>query len=168
MDDPSPKVGIALPTIPILSSIFTFLTFTIFLIFVLFSPENKGEWSYPDVILSVPNHVRGNFPVTEIAQDIYGFRALIFDLDPYAILNDVMPILGTEWQNKSPTTHPPTAFLFGQHPPRVLTITDCFCHLGLANGCYSNLFSASLWFLMAGFAQPWGYYRCYGHLPLPR
>jgi hypothetical protein len=94
------------------SSIFPSLVFGIFIILLFISPDHTGVWTYPDVVMSVPNVLLGKALVTEIAQDIYGFRALFFDLDPYAILHDAVPLIGAEWQDQSPTTHPPTAFLF--------------------------------------------------------
>jgi hypothetical protein len=82
------------------------------LLLVIIAPVNKDTWTYPNIVLSVPNKLKGNAPITEIAQDIYGFRALIFKLDPYESLHDAIPLMGANWQDDSPTTHPPTAFLF--------------------------------------------------------
>ncbi len=94
------------------NNLLTFIVFIIFLIFVIIAPDNKDTWTYSDVVLSVPKKLKGTAPITEIAQDIYGFRALIFKLDPYESLHYAIPLIGANWQDDSPTTHPPTAFLF--------------------------------------------------------
>ena len=83
----------------------------LFLILIWIAPGNKDIWTYPDVVLSGPVKLKGNASITEIGQDIYGFRALISGLDPYANLHNAVPLIGAEWQDGSPTTHPPTAFL---------------------------------------------------------
>lgn len=79
--------------------------------FIVSAPSNQGVWTYGDVVLSVATALRGDAPMAELAQDIYGFRALGWGLNPYANLHTAMPLLGAEWADEVPTTHPPTAFL---------------------------------------------------------
>lgn len=47
----------------------------------------------------------------DIAQDFYGFHALVSGLDPYAILGPALESIGAPWKLDYPSTHPPTSFL---------------------------------------------------------
>ena len=84
--------------------------FVIFLIFILTAPDGTSAWRYQDIVLAVPNILTANAG-SELFQDIYGFRALVYGYDPYANLNTAAPLIGARWNDQLPTTHPPTAFL---------------------------------------------------------
>src|SRR5512133_3881537 len=82
-----------------------------YLLLLLFTPGFRGKWSYAEMILTPPHMLKGQTGTTEIAQDIYGFRALVTGLDPYANLHEALAQMGVAWQDGLATTHPPTTFL---------------------------------------------------------
>lgn len=47
----------------------------------------------------------------DIAQEFYGFWALVTDHDPYAILGPALKNIGVSWPLDYPSAHPPTSFL---------------------------------------------------------
>lgn len=55
---------------------------------------------------------RGEYPYSDIAADIIGFRRLYLGGDPYPILGPALAELGIDWDVAHTHTHPPTAFLF--------------------------------------------------------
>lgn len=67
-------------------------------------------WVYPDSQFYAATLLRGDSQFSEIAQDAYGFRAMLHRWNAYLPLNKAMPNVPENWN--LPTTHPPTAFLF--------------------------------------------------------
>jgi len=53
----------------------------------------------------------GQNPRSDIAQDFYGFRAMIYDWDTYPALVDGLKKIGIEWNVLHASAHPPTAYL---------------------------------------------------------
>jgi len=75
-----------------------------------FSPVRQMTWNYPDSQYYAATLLRGDSQFSEIAQDAYGFRAMLDRGNAYLPLNEAMPNVPENWN--LPTTHPPTAFLF--------------------------------------------------------
>jgi hypothetical protein len=67
-------------------------------------------WYYPDSQFYAATLLRGDAQFSEIAQDAYGFRAMLHRWNAYLPLNVALPNIHENWN--LPTTHPPTAFLF--------------------------------------------------------
>jgi hypothetical protein len=84
---------------------------TILIILWLFlSPSRSMTWAYPDSQFYAATLLRGDAQFSEIAQDAYGFRAMIFRLNAYLPLDQALTNIHENWD--LPTTHPPTAFFF--------------------------------------------------------
>lgn len=78
--------------------------------FLIFSKEGQ-IWQYLLVPSSLLATLSGQAMQTDIAQDFYGFQALVGGLDPYPPLGVVYDSIGIDWNLTQPSTHPPTAFL---------------------------------------------------------
>jgi hypothetical protein len=123
------------------------IVFVVFLIYVLVAPNSKGTWTYPDIVLSAPAILRGNAAIAEIASDIYGFRAIFWGLNPYENLHVAMPLLGAEWNDEAPSTHPPTDFL--------LAAPIAFLPLPVAFAVWAWLMIAAIIFTMRAYHFTW-------------
>ncbi|MCE5208595.1 MAG: DUF2029 domain-containing protein [Chloroflexi bacterium] len=53
----------------------------------------------------------GQNPRSDIGQDFYGFRAMIYHWDTYPALSEAYDKIGVEWDLAHASTHPPTAYL---------------------------------------------------------
>ncbi len=67
-------------------------------------------WAYPDSLFYAASLLRGEVPFSEISQDVYGLKAILYQWDAYLPLDKALPEINENWN--MPTTHPPTAFLF--------------------------------------------------------
>lgn len=65
----------------------------------------------PNPAINTISLLTGHTPYSDIAQDFYGFRALVLHLDPYPILSKGLLTLDVKWDLPFPSTHPPTAYL---------------------------------------------------------
>jgi hypothetical protein len=83
----------------------------ILLFLILSLPKNTGEWTYIDILRYVSTTFKGQVNLSDVAQDFYGFRAMLTNQDPYAILGPALKTIGVDWDLKHPSTHPPTAYL---------------------------------------------------------
>jgi uncharacterized membrane protein len=81
------------------------------LVFIFTWPEATGDWSYPDILNHASMTLKGQDPFSDVAQDFYGFDAMITNKDPYAILGTGLKTIGVDWNVQHSSTHPPTAFL---------------------------------------------------------
>lgn len=84
---------------------------TILLIIILSLPPSTKYHSYVEILSHTSMILKGQEPSSDIAQDFYGFRALLTNKDPYARLKPALKTLGVDWTGGSASTHPPTAFL---------------------------------------------------------
>ena len=90
------------------------------------------------------------------------------------ILHDaVVAVVGVEWLDGSPTTHPPTAFLLTA-PIAFLTPKNCLCCMGLADGRRGYRFFVGVRLPLANCYYPWiviyavaANHHLTGKLPLP-
>jgi pimeloyl-ACP methyl ester carboxylesterase len=80
------------------------------LAFLLLPPAEKYD-SYLDTLSRASMTLKGQAPYADVAQDFYGFRALLTNQDPYAILTRALETMGITWKANFSSTHPPTAFL---------------------------------------------------------
>jgi len=62
-------------------------------------------------ISSVTSTLIGRGHPSDIAQNFYGFFAIIHQLNPYAELGPALKLIGVDWDVHHASTHPPTAFL---------------------------------------------------------
>lgn len=83
----------------------------ILLILILSLPPASNYDSYLDIISHTSMTLKGLAPYSDVAQDFYGFRALITNQDPYVILRIALKTMGIEWKANFSSTHPPTSFL---------------------------------------------------------
>lgn len=93
--------------------LFSFLTIgliTLLYFWILYSPSRQMTWVYPDSQFYAATLLRGDAQFSEIAQDAYGFRAMLNRWNAYLPLSLALPNIHENWN--LPTTHPPTAFLF--------------------------------------------------------
>ncbi len=81
------------------------------IIIILLLPPTTGYDSYVDILRHTSMTLKGQAPYADVAQDIYGFRALMTNQDPYARLKPALKTIGVEWNADFSSTHPPTAFL---------------------------------------------------------
>ena len=79
-------------------------------VFFAYRKEN-AIWQYILVPLSLFSTLSGTALQTDIAQDFYGFQALVNNIDPYPKLATVYQSIGVAWDLQHTSTHPPTAFL---------------------------------------------------------
>ena len=93
----------------LVSILFLFLII-ISIICLRFFPSRSMTWAYPDSQFYAATLLRGDASFSEISQDAYGFRAMIFRWNAYLPLDLALPNIHENWT--LPTTHPPTAFLF--------------------------------------------------------
>jgi len=77
---------------------------------IRYSPARQMTWYYPDSQFYAATLLRGDAQFSEIAQDAYGFRAMLRRENAYLPLTTALPNIQENWN--LPTTHPPTAFLF--------------------------------------------------------
>ena len=81
------------------------------IVIILLLPPTTGYDSYIDILRHTSMTLKGQAPYADVAQDIYGFRALMTNQDPYARLKPALKTIGVEWKADFSSTHPPTAFL---------------------------------------------------------
>ena len=84
---------------------------TILLIIILTLPPATKYDSYIETLSNTAMTLKGQQAYSDIAQDLYGFRALLSNQDPYARLKPALRTIGVDWRGGSASTHPPTAFL---------------------------------------------------------
>jgi Glycosyltransferase family 87 len=84
----------------------------IVLLLVLLWPESGNFLPYTNTLESTTLVLKGKGPVSDLAQDIIGFRAMVRQENAYPILGPAVQELGFDWDIKHASTHPPTAFLF--------------------------------------------------------
>ena len=77
---------------------------------LLLPPAEKYD-SYIDTLSHTSMTLKGQAPHSDVAQDMYGFRALLTNQDPYALLGPALKSMGVQWKASFSSTHPPTAFL---------------------------------------------------------
>ncbi len=80
------------------------------ILWLFFSPSRSMTWAYPDSQFYAATLLRGDVQFSEIAQDAYGFRAMLFRWNAYRPLDQALTNIHENWT--LPTTHPPTAFFF--------------------------------------------------------
>lgn len=85
------------------------LFFLIFLVLPIFSRET--DISFFDSLRYSAATFYGR-PATDLAQDIFGFRAMVLEENPYPILTNAHEKLGLDFPVNAKSTHPPTTFLF--------------------------------------------------------
>ncbi len=83
----------------------------VLLVLILKLPRATGYDSYLDILRHTAMTLKGQAPYSDVAQDFYGFNALITNQDPYAILGPALKTIGVDWKVSFASTHPPTAFL---------------------------------------------------------
>jgi uncharacterized membrane protein len=83
----------------------------VLLVGLLVAPRHGNGSPYLKGLLAVSATLRGEIPHSDLAQDVYGFRALVAQRDPYPILGPALRTLGIDWDVKHASTHPPTCFL---------------------------------------------------------
>ena len=81
------------------------------LLFILMLPNSDDTWSYIDTLRDASTTLRAQSPRSDLAQDLYGFQAMVLKKDPYAVLGPVHKAMGIDWDVSYSSTHPPTAFL---------------------------------------------------------
>lgn len=79
-------------------------------VYFLFRTE-KSIWQYLLVPYYVVSTLSGTAMHTDIAQDFYGFQAMVYHTDPYPKLATIYQSIGYAWDLQLASTHPPTAFL---------------------------------------------------------
>lgn len=72
----------------------------------------------------------------DIAQDFYGFQALVLRLDPYPVLGPAFATMGIDWPVTHASTHPATAYL--------LTAPVAFLPWPVASAAWAWLMTASV------------------------
>ena len=77
---------------------------------VLVWPQRTAP-ANPQSVQAVSATLRGQISHSDVASDIYGFRALVGRRDAYLPLGTALRTLGIDWDVKLPSTHPPTCFL---------------------------------------------------------
>jgi len=82
------------------------------LLLILSLPDHDGSYNLLGSLQYASTILKGRIHVADIAQDFYGFRALITNNDPYAILGPALITTGINWIVPISSSHPPTAFLF--------------------------------------------------------
>jgi hypothetical protein len=82
-----------------------YLLFLVTLVLPFIKTDPLAPYRYASNILT------GQKEHLDIAADIYGFRALVQDEDPYAVLGPALRTIGVEWDLDFPSTHPPMTFL---------------------------------------------------------
>jgi len=83
----------------------------ILLVLILSLPPTNNYESYLDIISHTSMTLKGQAPYSDVAQDFYGFRALMTNQDPYVILRVALKTMGIDWKANFSSTHPPTSFL---------------------------------------------------------
>jgi hypothetical protein len=96
----------------------------------------------------------------DIAQDFYGFWAMLSGHDPYAILGPALEMIGAHWALDYPSAHPPTAFLLVAPAawlpwPRSLLAWSWLMIGALLLGFRATGFSWKTSFLLAALALLW-------------
>jgi hypothetical protein len=64
-----------------------------------------------DLLRELLRVLTGLCPFSDIAQDFYGFRALVLRADAYAPIGAALKTMGLDWPILHASTHPPTAYL---------------------------------------------------------
>jgi hypothetical protein len=83
----------------------------ILLFFYLVLPPAEKYNSYLDTLSHASMTLKGQAPYADVAQDFYGFRALLTNQEPYTILTKALKTMGIKWKANFSSTHPPSAFL---------------------------------------------------------
>lgn len=101
------RFQISFPNIVFLSGFF-------FLIIFLFLPHNDNVYmaTYSNSLRIAADTLRGQIPVSDLAQDVIGARAIISRDNAYPILESAAPKIGVSWSAHHASTHPPTIFLY--------------------------------------------------------
>lgn len=81
------------------------------LLLLLSLPKFDDTWNYSGILQYAASSLKGQTPYSDIATDFYGFRALVLNEDPYAILGPALQKMGINWDVPFSSTHPPTAYL---------------------------------------------------------
>ena len=84
----------------------------IVLLIVLLWPESDNFLPYTSTLESTALTLKGKGFISDLAQDIIGFRAMVRREDAYPILGSAAQELGLDWDVRHVSTHPPTGFLF--------------------------------------------------------
>lgn len=96
----------------------------------------------------------------DVAQEFYGFWALVSGHDPYAILGPALASIGVDWPLDYPSAHPPTAFLLVAPVawlpwPRSLLAWTWLMIGALLLGFHATGFSWKTSFLLTALALLW-------------
>lgn len=86
------------------------LAASLLIIILILPPATKYD-SYIEILSHTSMTLKGQEAYSDVAQDFYGFRALLTNQDPYARLKPALKTIGVDWKGGSSSTHPPTAFL---------------------------------------------------------
>ena len=83
----------------------------ILIVIILILPPATKYDSYIEILSNTAMTLKGKQAYSDVAQDFYGFQALLTNQDPYARLKPALKTIGVDWRGGSSSTHPPTAFL---------------------------------------------------------
>jgi hypothetical protein len=78
---------------------------------VAFWPPPATASPYLNSLREASDVILGKNGRSDVAQDFYGFRAMVLHQDPYAVLGPALETIGVDWDLAHASTHPPTAFL---------------------------------------------------------
>lgn len=117
------------------------------LLLLLSLPKYNHNWGYFGTLQFAGTTLKGQIPYSDIATDFYGFRALVLNQDPYAILGPALETMGIDWDVTHSSTHPPTAYL--------LTAPVAFLPWPLASALWAWLMLVGLIFSIRLFGYPW-------------
>ena len=81
------------------------------IVIILLLPPATDYGSYIDILSHTSMTLKGQAPYSDVAQDFYGFTALMTNKDPYVLLGPALKTMGIQWKASFSSTHPPTAFL---------------------------------------------------------
>ncbi len=106
------------------------LAITLLAILLTLPPATDYE-SYIDILSHTSMTLKGQAPHADVAQDIYGFRALMTNKDPYALLGPALKTIGVEWKANF-SSHPPSYRIPGCCSGGVPTLADFIHGMGMA------------------------------------
>ena len=83
----------------------------VLVLLVIYLPEGIHLYYLATPLYILSDTLRGQSHFPDLAQDIVGFRALIYHQDPYPILGPALKTFGLDPYILHASTHPPTAYL---------------------------------------------------------
>lgn len=78
---------------------------------ILFAQFPTTSIPFLYAVSEASNVMLGRNARSDVAQDFYGFQAMVRHKDPYAVLGRALRTIGVRWDLDHASTHPPTAFL---------------------------------------------------------